>query len=123
MKTAIYWGCTAVLGLAMLAAGIMNLMGGPDVAANMASMGYPAYLASILGVYKVLSVPAMVAPTSTVIKQSAYAGLFFVLTGAAISHLASGHGLAGAAPALVMLGLWTGSYLLHEEVGLSPASA
>jgi hypothetical protein len=55
------------------------------------SLGYPSYFFLILGVWKVLAVVAILAPGFLLLKEWAYAGLFFVMTGAFVSHLASGH--------------------------------
>ncbi|HET6990799.1 MAG TPA: DoxX family protein, partial [Bacteroidia bacterium] len=52
--------------------------------------GYPSYILSILGVWKVLGVIAILVPGFKLLKEWAYAGFFFVMTGAFFSHLAAG---------------------------------
>ena len=49
-------------------------------------LGYPAYFVTILGVWKVLGPIAILVPRFPRIKEWAYAGIFFTMTGAAISH-------------------------------------
>jgi hypothetical protein len=51
---------------------------------------YLAYLLTILGVWKVAGTVAILAPGFPRLKEWAYAGIFFDLTGAAASHAASG---------------------------------
>ena len=53
---------------------------------GMAHLGYPAYFAAILGFWKVLGSIALVVPRFPRLKEWAYAGIFFDLTGAAVSH-------------------------------------
>jgi|SRR5713101_3742370 len=53
-------------------------------------LGYPAYFIVILGFWKVLGGIALLAPRFPRLKEWAYAGAFFNLTGAAASHLVCG---------------------------------
>ncbi|WP_051177887.1 DoxX family protein [Nocardia concava] len=55
-------------------------------------LGYPDYLATILGAAKVAALAAILTPGHPRTKEWAYAGLFFVYGGAAASHLAVGDG-------------------------------
>ena len=54
------------------------------------ALGYPAYVVTILGVWKLLAVPALLVSGFDRLKEWAYAGVMFDLTGAAASHLAVG---------------------------------
>ena len=56
----------------------------------MAALGYPLYFMLILGVWKVLGTIALLVPGFSRLKEWAYAGIFFNMTGAAISHAMSG---------------------------------
>lgn len=114
-KTIGYWATTGLFALAITGAGIADVMLTPDMAAAMEHLGYPGYFARILGTWKILGALALVAPAFPRLKEWAYAGFFFNLTGAAISHLAVGDGLAGAAPPLVLGLLATASYLLRPD--------
>ena len=56
----------------------------------MVRLGYPVYFVSILGFWKVLGFIAILVPRFPRLKEWAYAGIFFDLTGAAVSHVATG---------------------------------
>ncbi len=86
----IYWIATIWLSLGMFSTGIMQLMkkpgqGGIDMIAH---LGYPVYLLIILGIWKILGVIAILVPKIPLIKEWAYAGFFFAMTGAFFSHIA-----------------------------------
>jgi hypothetical protein len=56
----------------------------------MKHLGYPIYFLTILGIWKLLGVVALLSPKFPLLKEWAYAGFFFTLSGAAISHIAMG---------------------------------
>jgi uncharacterized membrane protein YphA (DoxX/SURF4 family) len=85
----IYRGATALAALALAAIGIGDLLHAPEIVQGLTSLGYPPYFATILGVWKLLGVAAIVTPGHVRLKEWAYAGFFFVLTGAATSHAVS----------------------------------
>lgn len=87
-----YWLMTAPLALAFLAGGIGDFF--PQVAEQMVHLGYPAYFAKILGVWKLAGVVAILIPRFPRLKEWAYAGMIFDLTGAAVSHAAVGDATA-----------------------------
>ncbi|WP_268222984.1 DoxX family protein [Sinomicrobium oceani] len=86
----IYWIATAWLSLGMLSTGIVQLLKMREEVERMNSLGYPHYVLTILGVWKMLGVTAILIPNAPLLKEWAYAGFFFVMTGAIISHLAIG---------------------------------
>jgi hypothetical protein len=53
-------------------------------------LGYPTYFFAILGVWKILGAIAILVPRFPLLKEWAYAGIFFDLTGAAASCAAVG---------------------------------
>ncbi len=53
-------------------------------------LGYPLYFLDIIGTWKIIGVITILIPGFKLAKEWAYAGLFFLMTGALISHLASG---------------------------------
>jgi len=57
----------------------------------MTRLGYPIYLLTILGIWKILGVVAVLIPKFPVLKEWAYAGFFFAMSGAVSSHIASGN--------------------------------
>jgi uncharacterized membrane protein YphA (DoxX/SURF4 family) len=88
----IYWIATLWLALGMLSTGIVQLIKMKEQLDVMTHLGYPAYFLTILGVWKILGVIAILIPKFPVVKEWAYAGFFFAMSGAVISHLASGDG-------------------------------
>jgi uncharacterized membrane protein YphA (DoxX/SURF4 family) len=90
IRSAVYWIATIWLALGMVSTGIVQLLkakegqGGVDMITH---LGYPVYLLTILGIWKVLGVIAILIPKFPLLKEWAYAGFFFVMTGAIFSHL------------------------------------
>ena len=65
-------------------------------------LGYPLYFLYIIGIWKILGVIAILVPRFKLVKEWAYAGFFFLMTGALVSHLASGdHGTQAQAGRLL----------------------
>jgi uncharacterized membrane protein YphA (DoxX/SURF4 family) len=95
-KLIIYWAATAMLAFGILASGIAQIAQSKDMIDLVMPLGYPTYLLYIIGVWKILGVIVILLPGFKLAKEWAYAGFFFVMTGAFISHLASGdHSLQG----------------------------
>lgn len=86
----IYWVATAWLALGMLSTGIVQLIHLQAETEKMALLGYPAYLLTLLGIWKILGVAALFLPKYPLLKEWAYAGFFFAMSGAIVSHLAIG---------------------------------
>ncbi|MCW5911067.1 MAG: DoxX family protein [Cyclobacteriaceae bacterium] len=86
----IYWVATVWLSLGMASTGIVQLIKMQEEIDVFAGLGYPAYLLTILGVWKILGVIAVLAPKFPLVKEWAYAGFFFAMSGAVFSHLAVG---------------------------------
>ena len=112
-KRALYWASTGFAALALAAIGAADLTRAPDLIAGLAHLGYPAYFATIIGVWKLLAVATILAPGLPRLKEWAYAGLFFVLSGAATSHAISGDTAAVAALPLMILGIVLTSWVLQ----------
>jgi uncharacterized membrane protein YphA (DoxX/SURF4 family) len=115
MKTqnVLYWSSTGLAALVFAAGGAFDLSGAPQVASTLAQLGYPAYLATLLGAWKLLGAAAIVVPRAPRLKEWAYAGMFFDLTGAAVSHLAVGDPAGKVITPLVILGLVLASWALR----------
>ncbi|RFZ84254.1 DoxX family protein [Mucilaginibacter terrenus] len=86
----IYWIATCWLALGMLSTGVVQLMRSKTEVDRMIQLGYPAYLLTLLGVWKVLGVAAILVPGFTLLKEWAYAGFFFAMSGALVSHIVAG---------------------------------
>lgn len=84
----IYWITTLWLALGMFSTGIVQLMKIQEEVDNMTHLGYPLYLLTLLGIWKILGVGAVLIPKFTLLKEWAYAGFFFAMSGAVISHIA-----------------------------------
>lgn len=102
----IYWIATIWLALGMISTGMVQLLkakAGAGGADSIAHLGYPGYFLTILGVWKVLGVIAVLVPKFPVVKEWAYAGFFFGMSGAIFSHMASGNAVTEIFPALLLL--------------------
>lgn len=89
----IYWVATLWLSLGMLSTGIVQLMQLKQEANMFTHLRYPLYFLTILGVWKFLGVAAVLIPKLPILKEWAYAGFFFAMSGAVFSHLALGDGV------------------------------
>ena len=104
----IYWIATIWLALGMLSTGGVQLFKANEGqgGANMIThLGYPIYLLTLLGAWKILGVVAVLIPKFSLVKEWAYAGFFFAMSGALFSRIASGDSFIQIAPALLLLTL------------------
>ena len=86
----IYWIATIWLAVGMLSTGIVQLLRTEEEVTMMTRLGYPVYFLTIIGIWKVLGVVAVLVPKFPLLKEWAYAGFFIVMSGAVISHLVIG---------------------------------
>jgi hypothetical protein len=102
----IYWIATIWLALGMLSTGVVQLFkakegqGGVDMLTH---LGYPVYLLTLIGIWKILGVVALLIPKNPLLKEWAYAGFFFIMSGAIISHIALGDSITEIFPSLLLL--------------------
>jgi hypothetical protein len=89
-RRAIYITSTAVLVMEILAGAVMDLAQFPPVVEDVHSIGYPTYVLYIVGVWKVLAVGALLWRGLLRLREWAYAGIFFEMSGAAASHVLAG---------------------------------
>ena len=87
----IYWIATIWLSLGMMSTGIVQLINMKEEVQYMLDMGYPAYFLTIIGAWKMLGVIAILIPRFPLLKEWAYAGFFFIASGALLSHIAVGN--------------------------------
>lgn len=118
----IYWVATLWLSLGMLATGIQQLLKvklegalAPPGVYGITQLGYPVYFLTILGVWKILGVIALLIPKFSLLKEWAYAGFFFLTTGAIFSHIASGNSINEIFPSLLLLALTVVSWYFRPE--------
>ncbi|MDQ0919467.1 DoxX family protein [Paenibacillus sp. V4I5] len=86
-KMIAYWTVTLLLAAAVMLSGIGQLMqigGNTELVTN---LGYPLYVLAILGIWKVLGAIAVVVPGFPRLKEWVHSGIFFLMTGAALSHV------------------------------------
>ncbi|KAA2223365.1 DoxX family protein [Chryseobacterium sediminis] len=99
----IYWIFTLWMALGMVSTAIVQLMKSKDELLNFTNLGYPSYLMTIIGIWKILGVIAILIPKRLLLKEWAYAGFFFVMSGAVISHLIVGDMAGRTFPAVLLL--------------------
>ena len=98
-RPVLFWLVTGLQAFGMLAGATAQLLRAQINVDGMRHLGYPLYVLTLVGVWKVAGVLVLVLPGWRLAKEWAYAGFFFLLTGAVVSHLASGEGpLAALAP-------------------------
>jgi uncharacterized membrane protein len=111
----IYWVTTGLLAFGMLANGsaqIFHTKGFVDIVVH---LGYPLYFLYIIGVWKILGVIAILLPGFRLVKEWAYAGFFFAMSGALLSHIALGDPIKEIAPSLGSLILILVSWYFRPE--------
>ena len=102
----IYWIATIWLSLGMISTGVVQLIKtneGQGGLAMVTHLGYPAYLLTILGTWKILGVVALLIPKFPLLKEWAYAGFFFITSGTIFSHIAAGDKIVELVPGLLLL--------------------
>jgi hypothetical protein len=106
----IYWISTIWLALGMLATGTLQLFKvkaegavAPPGVDGIIHLGYPVYFLTILGIGKIFGVVALLMPKFPLLKEWAYAGFFFIMSGAAFSHIAIGDPMIELFPSLLLL--------------------
>ncbi|SKB84380.1 DoxX-like family protein [Sphingobacterium nematocida] len=99
----IYWITTIFLAVGMTAGGVQQTFQIGGYNEIVTGLGYPLYLLTILGIWKILGVIVLLVPRLPLLKEWAYAGFFFAMSGAFISHLAVGQSFAEAVPSLILL--------------------
>jgi hypothetical protein len=86
----IYWVATLWLALGMTSTGIVQLLNVQEEVNMITRLGYPVYFLTIIGVWKLLGVVAVLIPKFPLLKEWAYAGFFFNMSGAIFSHSVNG---------------------------------
>jgi len=102
----IYWIATIWLALGMVSTGIVQLLKGKTGAGGVDSithLGYPVYFLTLLGIWKILGAIVVLIPKFPLLKEWAYAGFFFAMSGAIFSHMMVGNPFKEIAPSLLLL--------------------
>lgn len=110
----IYWVTTALVVFELVWGGAWDILRVPDVRVLIERLGYPSYFLVILGIWKLLGAVALVIPKFPRLKEWAYAGVIFDLTGAVASLSASGLVTVGTtAYPVLMIGVAFASWALR----------
>ena len=99
----IYWIFTVWMCLGMVSSGLIQLLRIKEEVTLFAGLGYPLYLMTIIGVWKMLGVVVVLLPGLQLLKEWAYAGFFFCMSGAFISHLAVGSPMGEVFPSVLLM--------------------
>jgi len=113
-RKSLYWASTGFTAFALTTIGIADLLHAPAMISGLKHLGYPAYFATILGVWKLLGSAAILSRRHPRLREWAYAGMFFTLTGAAISHAASGDPIGNIFFPVALLGFVMTSWALQS---------
>ena len=105
-----YWIATLWLASGMLSTGVLQLFKArvegalaPPGVYGITHLGYPVYFLMLLGIWKILAVVALLAPKFPLLKEWAYAGFFFAMSGAIFSHIAVGDPMKELFPSVLLL--------------------
>jgi uncharacterized membrane protein YphA (DoxX/SURF4 family) len=108
-----YWVVTAVVVGECAIGGTMDLFRMPPFYPMMIDLGYPGYLATILGIAKIIAAVVLLAPGLPRLKEWAYAGVVINMTGAAASYVAMHQAINNLLPPAVFAGLAILSWALR----------
>lgn len=112
-KNITFWAVTGFLSFGMLLGGSGQLYRASFNVDGIVHLGFPIYLLTIIGLWKILAVVTILIPKYLLLKEWAYAGLFFLLSGGVVSHFASGDGILEALPVFVFMCLTVISWYLR----------
>ncbi len=112
-RTSAYWAITAVVVGECAIGGVMDLLRMAPFYPTMLDLGYPSYLATILGTAKILAGAVLLAPRLPRLKEWAYAGILINMIGAAASHVATHQSATNLIAPAVFAGLALLSWALR----------
>jgi hypothetical protein len=87
-RTGAYWTVTAIVVGECAIGGTMDLLRMAPFYPLMIDLGYPSYLATILGTAKIIAAGVLLAPGLPRLKEWAYAGVVINMIGAVASNAA-----------------------------------
>lgn len=102
----------SLFALAMLGSAFADLTHPAPIVEGFAKLGIPLYIATLLGVWKLLGIAAIASPGLPRLKEWAYAGFFFDLSGAAVVHVVAGESVAFP---LMLLAIGMASWALRPS--------
>ncbi|MEO6000867.1 MAG: DoxX family protein [Chitinophagaceae bacterium] len=116
-KTKIYyWIFTGLLAALMLVSSIPDIIYSKEAVVMIRDhLGYPLYFLPFIGVAKFLGVVAILIPGFPRIKEWAYAGFVYDLTGAMYSMIAVGDPVQNWLPLIIGFIVIACSYIFHHK--------
>jgi len=118
----IYWITTLWFCLGMVSTGIVQLLRmesegalAPPGVYGIKHLGYPVYFLTIIGLWKILGVIAVLIPKFPLLKEWAYAGFIFLMSGALMSHIFVGDPFVQNIPSLLLIVLIILSWYFRPE--------
>jgi hypothetical protein len=111
----LFWVATAIVVFVLVGGGIGDLLRPTVLVDGMRHLGYPDYVMTILGLWKVVGGGVIVAPRLPRLKEWAYAGAFIDFTSAVASHLATGDSASVYWRPLLFAGLTVASWALRPD--------
>ena len=117
------WMITGLMASLMLLSAVPDVLGVPGAVSVFRHLGYPSYLLLFLGTAKMLGIAAVLVRGIPRIKEWAFAGLTFDVSGALYSHLSVGDPPSAWMPAVLALALIGGSYVAYRlRIGQAASS-
>lgn len=110
-----YWTSTGFLTLALTFSGLGALSKQQFLIDAMTNLGFPLYVMKILGSSYILATIAIIIPKQPRIKEWAYAGVFFAMSGAIASHALAGDAFSEHVPSILIMSLAIASYILRPR--------
>lgn len=108
----IYWTTTILIAFSIASGGAAQLFGARENVEGIVRLGYPAFFLTIIGFWKLLGGIAIVIPRFRLVKEWAYAGIVFDLSGAAVSNAVSGMPVWHVMAPLVLTAITIVSWIL-----------
>jgi len=114
LKSISYWVITAIVAFCIGSGGVAELARLQGNVEGLVHLGYPAYFVTIIGFWKVLGAIAILVPGFPRLKEWAYAGIFFNMTGAAATGVFVGSAAWHVIVDLVLTVLTVASWALRR---------
>jgi hypothetical protein len=115
-----YWAATGLVAALLLITGLQDLTSTKIVVTEVTHLGYPSYLLVILGIWKLLGAGALLVPRRPLLKEWAYAGTFFVFTGALGSDVYKNYGHFEIVLLVILIPLTIASWALRPAGRRTP---
>ncbi len=113
VKNIAYWVTTIFGPTSFVVGGTLFLLQHEQPLTQLTALGLPPYMLTILGFWKLAGAVVITAPGLPLLKEWAYAGFFFHLTGAAAAHALHGDPLSAVLQPLIFLALVAASWALR----------